>query len=64
MIPYFVIKEYLFMKTKETNAQKLVKEPQKALLSFVAAKLKNRVLFPEKLEEAKQYLKNIEVAKS
>ena len=52
------------MKTKEISAEKLVKVPQKGLLTLVAANLKNKVLFPEKLEEAKQYLKKLEVAKS
>ena len=64
-ILYFVKKEYLYpMKTKEITAEKLVKVPQKGLLSLVASKLKNKVLFPEKLEEAKQYLKKIELANS
>ena len=51
------------MKTKETNAEKLVKVPQKGLLSLVANKLKDRVLFPEKVENIKQSLRNVEIAK-
>ena len=52
------------MKTKEFNTEKMVKVPQKGLLSLVASKLKNKVLFPDKLEEAKQYLRKVEVANS
>lgn len=51
------------MKTKVNGTEKLVKVPQKGLLSLVADKLKDRVLFPEKVERVKQYLKNVEVAK-
>ena len=36
---------------------KLVKVSEHGLLSLVASKLKDRVLFPKKLEEAKKYLK-------
>ena len=50
------------MKAKENNTEKLVKVPQKGLLSLVAGKLKNRVLFPEKLESAKQYMKKVNAA--
>jgi hypothetical protein len=44
----------------ETKANKkdLVKVPKAALLSLVASKLKDRELFPEKNEEAKNHLKN------
>jgi hypothetical protein len=52
------------MKTKENMTEKLVKVPQKGLLSLVADKLKDRVLFPQKIEDAKAYLKNVEVLKS
>jgi hypothetical protein len=51
------------MKAKENKSEKLVRVPQKALLSLVAHKLKDRVLFPEKVEKAKQYLMHIEYAK-
>ncbi len=51
------------MKTKENNTGKLVKVPQKVLLSLVANKLKDRVLFPEKVETVKYSLRNIEVSK-
>jgi hypothetical protein len=51
------------MKAKE-NTKKLVKVPKSGLLSLVAAKLKNRDLFPEKNEEAKNYLKNAKTSAS
>jgi hypothetical protein len=38
--------------------KKLTKS-EKNLLSKVADKLKNKVLFPERIEAAKEYLKNI-----
>ena len=44
------------MKSNENSAEKLVRVPQGGLLSLVAHKLKSKVLFPKKLEEAKQYL--------
>ena len=39
----------------------MVKVPQKGLLSLVANKLKDRVLFPEKVENIKHTLRNVEV---
>jgi hypothetical protein len=45
---------------KDTN-KKLVKGPESALLSLVADRLKDRVLFPEKIEEVKKYLKQAKV---
>lgn len=50
------------MKAKETEKKELVKVTKSALLSLVAAKLKNRVLFPEKVEEARKYLKKVRPA--
>ncbi len=52
------------MKSKELNAEKLVKVPQKGLLSLVADKLKDRVLFPEKVENIKHSLRKIKVVNS
>ncbi|GEP90317.1 hypothetical protein CTE07_19620 [Chitinophaga terrae (ex Kim and Jung 2007)] len=61
---FFVKETYICnMKTKEKNTEKLVKVPQAGVLSLVADKIKNKVLFPEKVERIKQYLKNAEVAK-
>ena len=53
----------LFMKTKRKRSTKLVKVSEPELLSLVASKLKDRELFPEKVEEAKQYLQKMKVAK-
>jgi hypothetical protein len=47
------------MKTKETHTEKLVKVSESGLLSLVADKIKGRVLFPEKIEDAKQYVKHV-----
>ena len=47
------------MKAKETKSKKLVKVPENGLLSLVASKLKDRVLFPKKVEDAKKYLKEV-----
>lgn len=38
---------------------KMVKVPEKALLKLIAEKLKNRILFPERVEQVKEYLKNL-----
>jgi hypothetical protein len=50
------------MKTRENPTEKLVKVPESGLLSLVASKLKDRVLFPDKLEKAKEYMKKVELA--
>lgn len=47
------------MKAKETKSIKLVKVSANELLSLVAAKLKDKVLFPKKVEDAKKYLKEV-----
>jgi hypothetical protein len=44
------------MKPKENTAKEVVTVPKAAFLSLVAAKLKGRVLFPRKIEDAKKYL--------
>lgn len=46
------------MEIKET-ATEMVTVTESGLLSLVADKLKDRVLFPEKVEEAKQFISNI-----
>lgn len=43
-------------KNKESHAAQLVKVPEEGLLAMVAATLKDRVLFPEKLESAKKFM--------
>jgi hypothetical protein len=49
------------MKDKEST-QKLVKVSESGLMSLVADKLKDKPLFEEKVESAKQYLKKIKVS--
>jgi hypothetical protein len=45
------------MKPKETKSKELVKVPESGLLSLVALKLKDRVLFPKKLKRRKSFYK-------
>lgn len=47
------------MKAKEAKSGKTVKVSEKGLLALVAAKLRDRDLFPEKVEDAKKYLKHV-----
>jgi len=47
------------MKTKSKKAVKL-KKSEKKLLQRVAFKLKDRVLFPEKIEDAKRHLQQLQ----
>ena len=46
------------MKTKEKE-ERLVEVPESLLLTLVADKLKDKVLFPEKVESAKKYVSQI-----
>lgn len=52
------------MNTKVTKSKELVKVPESGLLSLVALKLKDRVLFPRKIEDAKKYLQKVKIANS
>ncbi len=52
------------MKAKKNTDQIMVKVPEGALLSLVADKLKDRVLFPEKIEAIKKYLQHAKVKPS
>lgn len=52
------------MKTKENKSKELVKIAESGLLSLVSSKLKDRVLFPEKVEKTKEYLKGAKFVKS
>lgn len=52
------------MKTGKTHKDKVVKVKESVLLGLVADKLKDRVLFPEKIEETKKYLKSAKVKHS
>ncbi len=42
------------MKTKYKNSEKYIEVKETILLSLVSSKLKGRVLFPKKLEEARK----------
>ena len=52
------------MEIKEVNSKELVRVPESGLLSLVASKLKDRVLFPKKIEEAKKYMESVKLADS
>lgn len=52
------------MKTKGTKSKELVKLPESDLLLLVAAKLKDRELFPQKVEDARRFLQNLKKANS
>jgi hypothetical protein len=52
------------MNTKATKSKELVKVPESGLLSLVASKLKDRVLFPKKIKDAKKYLQNVKTVNS
>lgn len=47
------------MKTIGNKKETMVKVPESALLSLVAEKLKGKVLFPNKIESAKKYLRKV-----
>ncbi len=50
------------MKGKEQKSRELVKVPESVLLSLVVSKLKDRVLFPKKVEDAKRYLQGLKTS--
>ena len=52
------------MKVKATKSKELVKVSESGLLSLVASKLKDRSLFPQKVEDAKKYLRKVKIASS
>ncbi|MHA4807388.1 hypothetical protein ACX0G9_04760 [Flavitalea flava] len=43
------------------DSKKMVAIPENALLALVANQLKDVALFPEKLEDAKEYLKKAKI---
>ena len=51
-------------KAKITESETLVSVPKDGLLSLVASRLKNRNLFPQKVEDAKKYLRKLKEAHS
>jgi hypothetical protein len=46
---------------KRENREKMVTIPEASLVDLVASKLKGVALFPEKLEQAKAFLKKAKV---
>jgi hypothetical protein len=48
------------MEQKLTNNKKLVKPSEHALLTLVSSKLKEEILFPKKIEIAKDFLNNLQ----
>jgi hypothetical protein len=50
------------MRTKKKNTGNLIKMSDTAFLSLIADRLKDRILFPEKIEEARNYIKSIKVS--
>ena len=50
------------MNNNITNSKEPVKAPEVAFLSTVTLKLKDRVIFPKKVEDAKKYLQKVKVA--
>jgi hypothetical protein len=59
----WVVKLFTMCDKKENKNkdQKMVQVPEAALLSLVADKLKDRLLFPEKIEAAREYLRHAKV---
>ncbi len=58
------VEVYKNMKTKGRKSKDIVKVPESGLLSLVASKLKDRVLFPKKVEDARKFLQNVKKANS
>lgn len=52
------------IETKDKKAKNKVSVPKKGLLSLVASKLNGRNLFPEKVENAKVYVRKLKQAHS
>lgn len=47
------------MKTKEKNTEKLAQTSKADLLTLVSAKIKGKILFPEKVEKDRELVKNV-----
>lgn len=47
------------MKTKEKNTEKLAQTSKADLLTLVSAKIKGKILFPEKVERDRELVKNV-----
>ncbi len=54
-----IILYFCTMENKVIKNEKYVKVSESALLSLVSSKLKERILFPEKVETAKSFLNNL-----
>jgi hypothetical protein len=52
------------METTNNNMTELVKVSEAGLLSLVASLIEGVVLFPEKMEDAKDYLNNLQPAQA
>jgi hypothetical protein len=52
------------METEVKTDESLVRVPERGFLALVAAKLKDRNLFPEKVEEAKEYLRKVTLVRA
>lgn len=46
------------MKSNKVKNKKYIKVPEEVLLSLVADRLKDRILFPKKVERMRELLKN------
>lgn len=51
------------MKTNEVKTEKYVSVSESTLISLVSSKLKDRVLFPKKVETARKFLNNLHFEK-
>jgi len=47
------------MKAKKKSADKLVRVSESALISLVADRLRYKVLFPEKVESSRKFLRSV-----
>jgi hypothetical protein len=50
------------MKANTIKSEAILNSADKSLLSLVASKLKDKVLFPEKTENAKKYLQKVKLS--
>jgi len=57
------IYDFINLKDRQPKSKRIEKVIESALLSFVASKLKDQVLFPRKVEDAKAFLRKVKVLK-
>ncbi|MET0462657.1 MAG: hypothetical protein ABW007_05870 [Chitinophagaceae bacterium] len=48
------------MEKEQKQKDAMVRVPEEALLSLVASVLKDKVLFPEKIEDVRRYLQRLQ----